>query len=112
MDHEQFDMMPKIARPLLEKLGGGWGSIHIVPIESGRGCPYGCEFCTVTGFFGDSIRFRSNESVVNELLRLKRHARANRKQVIVFFIDDEEQAPPPLVLPFTCRSPKSELPKP
>jgi hypothetical protein len=31
--------------------------------ESGRGCPYGCEFCTVTGFFGDSIRFRTNESV-------------------------------------------------
>ena len=34
-----------------------------------RGCPYGCEFCTVTGFFGDSIRFRTNESVVEELLR-------------------------------------------
>jgi radical SAM superfamily enzyme YgiQ (UPF0313 family) len=42
----------------------------------------------VTGFFGDSIRFRSNESVVNEMLRLKRHARENREQVIVFFIDD------------------------
>ena len=32
---------------------------HLIPIESGRGCPYGCEFCTVTGFFGDSIRFRT-----------------------------------------------------
>jgi radical SAM superfamily enzyme YgiQ (UPF0313 family) len=60
----------------------------LIPIESGRGCPYGCEFCTVTGFFGDSIRFRSNESVVSELLRLKRHARENRDQVMVFFIDD------------------------
>jgi len=60
----------------------------MIPIESGRGCPYGCEFCTVTGFFGDSIRFRSNESVVNELLRLKQHARENRKQAMVFFIDD------------------------
>jgi radical SAM superfamily enzyme YgiQ (UPF0313 family) len=75
-------------RSFLEKQGSGWGSIHVVPIESGRGCPYGCEFCTVTGFFGDSIRFRSNESVVNEMLRLKKHARANRSQVIVFFIDD------------------------
>ena len=87
-DLEQFDMVPKVARPLLKRYGSGWRSIHLIPIESGRGCPYGCEFCTVTGFFGDSIRFRSNESVVHELLRLKRHARKDRSQVIVFFIDD------------------------
>ena len=55
----------------------GWGTFRIVPMESGRGCPYGCEFCTVTGFFGDSIRFRTNESVVNELLLLK--ARAQKR---------------------------------
>jgi radical SAM superfamily enzyme YgiQ (UPF0313 family) len=88
MDLDQFDLVPKPVRPILKRQGSGWGSVHMIPIESGRGCPYGCEFCTVTGFFGDSIRFRSNESVVNELLRLKRHARANRKQVMVFFIDD------------------------
>jgi radical SAM superfamily enzyme YgiQ (UPF0313 family) len=81
-------MVPKVARPLLKRFGSGWGGIHLIPIESGRGCPYGCEFCTVTGFFGDSIRFRTNESVVEELLRLKRHARKNRNQVIIFFIDD------------------------
>src|SRR6267378_3156375 len=88
MDLEQFNMVPKMARSFLAKQGSGWGSVQVVPIESGRGCPYGCEFCTVTGFFGDSIRFRSNESVVNEMLRLKKHARANRSQVIIFFIDD------------------------
>ncbi|HEY5884347.1 MAG TPA: radical SAM protein [Pyrinomonadaceae bacterium] len=88
MDMDQFDMIPNFAKPLLNRLGGGWGSVHILPIESGRGCPYGCEFCTVTGFFGDSIRFRTNESVVEEMLRLKRFARANRQQVFVFFIDD------------------------
>src|ERR671933_162967 len=87
-DLEQFDMMPKFVRPLLKRYGSGWQSVHILPIESGRGCPYGCEFCTVTGFFGDSIRFRTNESVVEEMLRLKRHARREREQVIVFFIDD------------------------
>src|SRR5438309_10432833 len=88
LDLEQFNMVPKELRPLLERHGSGWQSVHLVPIESGRGCPYGCEFCTVTGFFGDSIRFRTNESVVDELLRLKRHARKNRDQVMVFFIDD------------------------
>src|SRR5919205_4366759 len=47
-DLEQFDMIPKVVRPLLKRYGSGWGSIHVTPIESGRGCPYGCEFCTVT----------------------------------------------------------------
>jgi radical SAM superfamily enzyme YgiQ (UPF0313 family) len=88
IDLEQFDMVPKFARPLLKRYGSGWQAVHVIPMESGRGCPYGCEFCTVTGFFGDSIRFRSNESVVQELLALKKHARENLSQVIVFFIDD------------------------
>src|SRR5256714_9150132 len=88
MELEQFDMVPKFVRPLLERYGSGWQNLHLIPIESGRGCPYGCEFCTVTGFFGDSIRFRSNESIVEELLRLKRRARKGRGQVMVFFIDD------------------------
>ncbi len=85
---EQFSLVPGFVRPILSRLGGGWGSFHVVPIETGRGCPYGCEFCTVTGFFGDSIRFRTNECVVDELLRLKQRARREGGQIAVFFIDD------------------------
>ena len=88
LDLDQFSLVPSLLRPLLSRLGGGWGQFHVVPIETGRGCPYGCEFCTVTGFFGDSIRFRTNESVVEELLRLKERAKRERGQVAVFFIDD------------------------
>ncbi|HTG91068.1 MAG TPA: radical SAM protein [Pyrinomonadaceae bacterium] len=88
LDLRQFSLIPKPFRPFMSKLGGGWGTFHVVPIETGRGCPYGCEFCTVTGFFGDSIRFRTNESVVEELLRLKARARRERGQIAVFFIDD------------------------
>ncbi|HYP02685.1 MAG TPA: radical SAM protein, partial [Pyrinomonadaceae bacterium] len=87
-DLDQFNLVPKIARPLLERMGGGWGTCRVVPIESGRGCPYGCECCTVTGCCGDSIRVRSNESVVDEVLRLKARARKDGGQVAVFFIDD------------------------
>jgi radical SAM superfamily enzyme YgiQ (UPF0313 family) len=88
LDLDQFNLVPKIAQPLLKRLGGGWGNFHVVPLETGRGCPYGCEFCTVTGFFGDSIRFRTNESVIEELLRLKERSRRERGQIAVFFIDD------------------------
>jgi radical SAM superfamily enzyme YgiQ (UPF0313 family) len=42
----------------------------------------------VTGFFGDSIRFRSNESVVNELLMLKALEKRQKGKIAVFFIDD------------------------
>ena len=85
---EQFNVMPPFLRPLMRRVGKGWGNTYLIPIETGRGCPYGCEFCTVTGFFGDSIRFRTNESVVSELLRLKARARREHGQVAVFFIDD------------------------
>ena len=85
---EQFNLIPRMFRRFAERQGSGWKYLNMMPIESGRGCPYGCEFCTVTGFFGDSIRFRSNESVVNELLMLKRRMRKERGKISVFFIDD------------------------
>jgi len=88
IDLKQFNLVPKAVKATLQKIGEGWGTFRLIPVESGRGCPYGCEFCTVTGFFGDTIRFRTNESVVNELLLLKARARSEKGQMAVFFIDD------------------------
>jgi radical SAM superfamily enzyme YgiQ (UPF0313 family) len=88
LDLQQFNRIPAFVRPLMRRMGFPWETFHIIPIESGRGCPYGCEFCTVTGFFGDTIRFRSNQSVVQEMLRLKQRARETKGQVAVFFVDD------------------------
>ena len=88
LDLEQFSLVPKFLQPALSRMGEGWGKFFVVPMETGRGCPYGCEFCTVTGFFGDSIRFRTNESVIDELLRLKKRSRSDKGQMAVFFIDD------------------------
>lgn len=88
LDLEQFSLVPNFLKGMMSKFGEGWGKFFVVPIETGRGCPYGCEFCTVTGFFGDSIRFRTNESVIEELLRLKARAKKEKGQIAVFFIDD------------------------
>jgi radical SAM superfamily enzyme YgiQ (UPF0313 family) len=88
IDLDQFNWVPKIVRRVTQRYGSGVSYFNTIPMESGRGCPYGCEFCTVTGFFGDSIRFRSNESVVQELLLLKRRAERDRGKITIFFIDD------------------------
>ena len=63
------------------------GKSHIVPIDP-AGLSLRLRFCTVTGFFGDSIRFRTNQSVIDELLSLKRRAKTEHGQMGVFFIDD------------------------
>ena len=91
IDLEQFNLvghLPSWARALMRRVGVETKAFYVIPIESGRGCPYGCDFCTVTGFFGDSIRFRTNESVVDEMLRLKARARRDKGHVAVFFVDD------------------------
>jgi radical SAM superfamily enzyme YgiQ (UPF0313 family) len=86
-----FDLMrfvPDPLRRLFTAMQIPYDKAYVIPIESGRGCPYGCQFCTVTGFFGRQLRFRSNESVIAELLALKRVAARDRAMVSVFFVDD------------------------
>ncbi|MFN2514553.1 MAG: hypothetical protein ABR568_24480, partial [Pyrinomonadaceae bacterium] len=43
LDLNQFSLVPKMFRPFLSKMGAGWGSFHVVPLETGRGCPYGLD---------------------------------------------------------------------
>lgn len=49
-------------------------------VQATRGCPYGCDFCTVTEFFGGKFRLRSIEKIVEEV--------ANLPGKFVVFVDD------------------------
>ena len=80
--------MPIWARSILSESGIDLGIAFDCTNESGRRCPYASDFCTVTGFFGDSIRFRTNQSVVDELLLIKGRAQRENGRIGVFFIDD------------------------
>jgi radical SAM superfamily enzyme YgiQ (UPF0313 family) len=39
-------------------------------VQTSRGCPFGCDFCSVQRFFGRKFRFRSVASVVEEVRAL------------------------------------------
>ena len=56
------------------------GSGPVVPVQTSRGCPFDCTFCSVTKMFGRAYRFRSTENVMGELRPLRGR--------YVFFYDD------------------------
>ncbi len=57
-------------------------------IQTTRGCPFTCEFCSVYAFNGQKIRSRTVEQVIEEILEINQvHARYKTKQA-VFFADD------------------------
>lgn len=91
MDLAGFNLMrfvPPFIAKMFKKSGIPFDKAYVIPMESGRGCPYGCEFCTVTGFFGDEIRFREDANIIEELRQLKALAKRDNALLMVFFIDD------------------------
>lgn len=51
-------------------------------IQTTRGCPYDCEFCSVTALHGRSYRMRSVPEVEKEIQSL------DRSKAYIFFVDD------------------------
>lgn len=54
--------------------------VNIPKVETSRGCPFNCSFCSTTIFFGDKIRYRPVKEVVQELEEMG--------QKFVFFTDN------------------------
>ena len=57
-------------------------------IETTRGCPHGCEFCSVTNSFGGKFRNRPIDEVEREIQGLKPFDGRFILKNVVFFVDD------------------------
>jgi radical SAM superfamily enzyme YgiQ (UPF0313 family) len=90
---EDLDSLPFPDFSLLKmsgqaKMGGPGPTRATIPVQTSRGCPYDCSFCSVTGMFGHRYRHRSTENIVAEL------AQYDADKCFVFFYDDNFAANP------------------
>ena len=68
--------------PARREIFKGSGHLFTNTIQTTRGCPFDCEFCSVTAFYGRKYRKRPVEQVLAELQELR------RVNSFVFFVDD------------------------
>jgi len=47
------------------------GSLETMPIEVGRGCPFGCTFCITNRYFNRRYRLKSADRIIDEVLLLQ-----------------------------------------
>jgi radical SAM superfamily enzyme YgiQ (UPF0313 family) len=66
--------------------GKGYLPFHCV--ETSRGCPHGCDFCSVTNYFGGRYRTRPPAEVEEEVRGLKPFGGRFVLKNVVFFVDD------------------------
>ena len=81
--HERCEDLDTLPFPDLT-LVDGYERISNTPIMTSWGCPFDCTFCSVTAMFGKKYRFRSAESVVEEIKQ--------KKPEKIFFYDDNMAA--------------------
>jgi radical SAM superfamily enzyme YgiQ (UPF0313 family) len=71
----------------------GKGYLLTNTIQTTRGCPFDCEFCSVTAFYGRNYRKRPVEQVLAELQELR------KSNSFIFFVDDNIVADRKYALP-------------
>jgi radical SAM superfamily enzyme YgiQ (UPF0313 family) len=77
---DDIEQLPLINYGLIQ----GVDSMDIIPIMTSRGCPFDCNFCTVTKIFGKKFRMQSPRRIIAEV----KHALTFFKTRGIFFYDD------------------------
>ncbi|MBI5166480.1 MAG: B12-binding domain-containing radical SAM protein [candidate division NC10 bacterium] len=82
---EKFHDLKGLPTPRYELLNLKRYRLTMLPVQTTRGCPMGCEFCEVTNLYGRTYRFRPIEEVVAEI----REGLDKVKEAPgVYFVDD------------------------
>jgi radical SAM superfamily enzyme YgiQ (UPF0313 family) len=79
----KLDKLPdlqKYIRPRRDLIKCSSGKFSIAPIETTRGCPYNCDFCSVSRFFGTRQRHKAIRDVITDI--------ESCKEKNLFFLDD------------------------
>jgi len=77
---DQLPLLQKHVYPRRDLIKCSSGKFAIAPIETTRGCPYNCDFCTVSRFFGTKQRHKPIRDIIKEA--------ESCKEKILFFLDD------------------------
>lgn len=75
-----LDTLPVVDYGLLK----GAPSMKVIPLMTSRGCPFACNFCTVTRIFGRQYRRQSPERIMREVRNAHSFFKARR----IFIYDD------------------------
>lgn len=83
---EGFPPMEEIPVPAWDKLNGGDFLFH--QIQTTRGCPFMCRFCSVPDISGQTFRFKPVENIIQEIRSLPKSGYLKDKMKALYFVDD------------------------
>ncbi len=61
-------------------------------VQTTKGCPFDCEFCSVHAFDGQTIRSKTVEQVIREIQGINSNHTTYKKKTSIFFADDNIMA--------------------
>ena len=88
-DREDFSNIDRLPTPDFT-LVKGYEKLEYIPLQTSRGCPHNCEFCSVVQMFGNKIRYRTPDKVIKDLNNINNLFNLNDKHV--FIVDDNFSA--------------------
>lgn len=85
-DSGGFPAMDKIPPPSLANLEPAEFLLH--QLQTTRGCPFKCRFCSVPDISGQAFRFKPVDRVIEEIRALPRRSRMVERMKALYIVDD------------------------